>query len=197
MYPTLAQEILYAHGIAYALTDARLEIVHHSDNLKHHDHETLLGLSLLTIAPEMRDKQDIYDALLDGKMDRWDLPCVMRVDGDGTARLFYLRLTRFQVEPPPHGFLYIQHDLTLVGLGQVLLGDPSDELSVFRKKAALDLRAGLTPLHGYLEMLADGEFGKLSSAQIQVITTLQQGVRRLADLGETWLTPPASPDVSL
>jgi len=189
MYATLAHELLHEHGIAYAVTNARLDIVHHSDNLIHDSYPNLRGVSLLTIAPEASGHPEIFQALLEGTLDRWELPCIQRSSASGEPKFFKLRFSRSRIQTYVHGILYVQHDLATVNVPPDELVDHHTELHAQREQALRELRAPLTPLRGYLEMLEDEEFGALSQEQRQVITILRQSVLRLVQLSNTWDDP--------
>lgn len=192
MYASLAHDILHAHGIAYAVTNAKLEIVHHSDNLTDESGTTLRGVSLLTVAPEALGNRQTLDSILEGTLERWELPCIRRVNRQSEPCFFNLRFSRVRVDKRAHGILYVQHDLSIVNVPPDELVDHHSELHALRERALRELRAPLTPLRGYLEMLADEEFGALSAEQRHVIGIMRQSVQRLVKLSEEWQNP-ASP----
>lgn len=189
MYATLAHEILHEHGIAYAVTNAQLDIVHHSDNLVHDSYPTLRGVSLFTVVPEAAGHPEIFQALLAGTLDRWELPCIQRTTLTGESKFFRLRFSRSRIESFVHGILYIQHDLATVNVPPDELVGHHTELHAQREQALRELRAPLTPLRGYLEMLEDDEFGALTQEQRQVVTILRQSVLRLVQLSNSWDDP--------
>jgi len=189
MYATLAQEILHEHGIAYAVTNAELDIVHHSDNLTHDLYPTLRGMSLFTIAPEASSNRDTFKALLEGSLERWELPCIQRTNRKDDPGFFKLRFTRAQLDKHVYGILYIQYDLARVNIPPDELVDHHSELHAQREYTLRELRAPLTPLRGYLEMLDDEEFGVLSVEQRQVVMVMRQSVQRLVKLSDGWQDP--------
>ena len=208
--------ILRERGITYALADANLQIIEHDAALANDQSgNSLVGASLLTIAPELVGAQETLQALLQGKLSHWELPLVSRTSRESGARYVNLSLVALQADCGAPQLLYIVHDLTPQGRQQQQLAQQRNELILLRQElaqqnhalqisnselqrldelksmfislAAHELRTPLTPLRGFVEMLDDEDFGTLTQQQHEMLAVLLQSVQRLMHLTDNLL----------
>jgi signal transduction histidine kinase len=174
----LAQNILADLQVAVLDVDAGLQIVAHTPGLPAYlqeAEEDLRGEALVDLFPELFGSEEDLEAVARGQSPRFELPMINRMDpGDLDRR--YISLTALpHPEFQDHIALLLQDVTTEGRLDQQLMQQLNevrllrarleaanqelvrlnDEKSAFLRMAAHDLRAPLTVIKGYVEMVIE------------------------------------------
>ncbi len=167
-----------------------------------------LGRSLLDLVPELVGSEKVLTRILAGKLPRFQLALVNRETPEGqTIYLTMVTLPYRDRMGRITGLLYLVEDVTEMGELQQRLAQHRNELrllqnqlerqnldlaaantelrrldemkSMFVSVAAHELRAPLTSISGYLELLIDEECGPLTDEQREYLEITQRSARRL------------------
>jgi signal transduction histidine kinase len=180
------------------------------------DQEPAIGRSLLDLVPELVGCEDVLAALLSGECPRWDLPLVRcpACAGD-EVYVMMVDVPYRSTDGTIAGVLHYVEDATPVAARERSVSQRHNELhllegqltrhnqqmaaaitelqrldtlkSSFVSVAAHELRSPLASIHAYLELLVDGAFDPLTSAQHDAVMVVIGGTRRLLDITEQLL----------
>ncbi|MCX6030797.1 MAG: ATP-binding protein [Chloroflexi bacterium] len=171
----------------------------------------VLGRPLTELVPELVGSEDALEDILLGELPRFELPLVNRESHDGqTLYLTMVDLPYRDRADRIMGLMHLIEDVTGMGGLEQRLTQQRNELrflrdelqhqnlklvaanselqrldevkSLFVSVAAHELRSPLTSISGYVEMLLDDEFGKLTDVQRGPLETLYISARRLLEI---------------
>ncbi len=172
----LAQTILDDLRVSVVYTTADLRIAAHAQGLSSCLQETqddLVGECLSDLCPELVGSEEVLEAVARRSSPRFDLPMINRVGRDGLERR-YISLTALPHPEVQDHLVWLVQDVTTEGrLDQQVMQQLNDvrllraqlemankellrldqEKSAFMRMAAHDLRAPLTVIHSYVEMV--------------------------------------------
>jgi signal transduction histidine kinase len=170
-----------------------------------------LGQDLARLVPELIGSEKVLADILAGALPRHELPFVNRETAEGdTAYVTMVDLPYRSASDQVAGVIHLIQDVTetvvvdqkffrvanQVSLLQDQLAEINQELvaanaelqrlsdvkSQFIAVAAHELAKPLTPVHGYVEMFLDGEFGALTDEQRERMEVVQRSADRLRSL---------------
>jgi len=150
-----------------------------------------IGHSLLELVPELVGSEPALTDLLDGALPRFELDWLNREIADGgPAYLITIDLPLRDANGQITGLIHVTEDWTDTGRLQQQLAQDRNEQRLLREQlarqnlevaatnaelrrldslksqfvsiAAHELRTPLSPIHGYVEMLLDGDLGQLT-----------------------------------
>jgi signal transduction histidine kinase len=158
--------------------DADLQIVAHTPGLRAYLQEPtagLIGEPLVDLFPELFGSEQDLEAVARGDSARFELPMINRLDSEGEERC-YVSLIALPHPGSPKQLVFLVQDVTTEGrldqqvmqqLNEVRLLRArleaanqelvrlNDEKSAFLRMAAHDLRAPLTVIRGYVELIME------------------------------------------
>jgi signal transduction histidine kinase len=170
-----------------------------------------LGHPLIELVPELIGSEVALEDILLGTSPRFELPLVNRESPDGQTRyLTMVDLPYRDRTDRIVGLVHLIEDVTVMGELEQRLTQQRNELRFLRDElqrqnleltaanaelmrldelkssfvsvAAHELRSPLTSISGYVEMLLDEEFGKLTDIQREPLETLRISARRLLEI---------------
>ncbi len=174
----LAQTVLDDLQVAVVYTTADLGIIAHAPGLGSYlqeAQEDFMGEYLNDLCPELVGSEEELEAVAGGQSPRFDLPMINRVDPDSRDRR-YISLTALPHPELQDHLVWLVQDVTTEGrLDQQVMQQLNDvrllraqleranaelvrldqEKSAFMRMAAHDLRAPLTVIRGYVEMVME------------------------------------------
>jgi signal transduction histidine kinase len=172
-----AQEILTDLQVVVVHADAELQITAHTPGLEAYLFEdyAVLGEPLTDLFPELFGSEEDLEAVATGRLSRFELPMINRVDPAGDDRR-YFSLTAIPHPEIPDRLVLLVQDVTREGrMDQQIMQQLNDvrllrarleaankelvrldeEKSAFLRMAAHDLRAPLTVIRGYVELVME------------------------------------------
>lgn len=169
-----------AQSITYVLTDGNLCIIQHSPDFEWTEpNRSLAGMSLVQIAPELANAQDIVHALLNGSLDYWESKPVLRHTNQHQTQIVKMSLIALRAPDGSPQLMYLQQPC-------VALASESSQV-VSRTFVVHEIRTPLTYLRGYLEMLMDEEVGALNAQQHEMMRVLMHSVLHLMQFSDQLL----------
>jgi signal transduction histidine kinase len=201
----LAQTILDDLQVATVYADAGLNIVAHAPGLGtslQEPQEDLVGGSLLDLFPELVGSEAELEAVAQGRSPRFDLPMINRMDPDGVDRR-YISLTALPNAEAPGQLVLLVQDVTAEGrLDQQVMQQLNEvrllrarleaanqelvrldgEKSAFMWMAAHDLRAPLTVIKGYVELVLEDTDAAGDEEAIEYLDVVLARTQQMADL---------------
>ncbi|NLE46292.1 MAG: PAS domain-containing protein [Chloroflexi bacterium] len=212
------QSILHDRKIAYAVTDRDLRVLEAKGSIQalRGALESIVGRSLVELAPELIGIEAVLGDIVDGVVPRFELAWVNRetVAGD-KVYLSMVILPHYDREARITGLVHLMQDVTEMGMIDQQLAQSRNELqllqdrlrqrnlelaaanaelqrvdeikSTFVSVAAHELRSPLTSISGYVEMLLDADFGPLTESQRERLSIVQGSARRLLTTTEALL----------
>ena len=210
---TVAERVLSAIRVAFLTTDRELKInaVEGVPPLIF-DYEIRLGSSsLYSAVPELIGYEAELDAIVEGKLDEFQVPMVNRERADGTLDYFnFTMLPTYDDTGAICGLLVIFEDISRLAIVEQAITQQRNELYLLRDRlniqnleletanaellqldelksrfvavAAHELRSPLAAISGYLELLADDDFGALSAQHARFVSVLQRSTERLMEI---------------
>jgi signal transduction histidine kinase len=201
----LAQVILDDLQVATVYSDADLNIVAHTPGLGTYLQESqtdLVGESLLDLFPELVGSEDELGAVALGQAPRFDLPMINRMAPHGVDRR-YISLTALPDAEAPDQIVLLVQDVTAEGrLDQQVMQQLNEvrllrarleaanqelvrldgEKSAFMRMAAHDLRAPLTVIKGYVELVLEDTDAAGDEEAIEFLDVVLARTQQMADL---------------
>lgn len=201
----LAQTILDNLRMAIVYSDIDLDIVAHTPGLGTYlqePQEDLVGESLLDLFPELVGSEEELAAVAQGRSPRFDLPMINRVDPEGVDRR-YISLTVLPHSEARKQLVLLVQDVTAEGrLDQQVMQQLNEvrllraqletanrelvrldgEKSAFLRMAAHDLRAPLTVIKGYAELVLKDTDVAADEEAIEYLDVVLARTKQMADL---------------
>ncbi len=167
-----------------------------------------IGCSLLELVPELVGSEAILGDILSGALPRFELAWLNREMPDGRlAYLITIDLPQVDRSGQITGLIHVTEDWTDTGRLQQQLAQNRNELRLLQEQlarqnlevaaanvelrrlddlksrfvtlAAHELRTPLSSIHGYVEMLLDGDLGPLSDSQRDALEIVTRSSGRL------------------
>lgn len=205
----LAAAILDQRRLAYVVADPKLAV----QSLGGHT-ELLLAdgapppADLLALVPELIEADRVAEAVLAGRLPRFDLELANRESPAGTTVYLDLSILPWRdLEGRIGGIVLLAEDATAHGMREQRITQQHNELqllrhqlgrqnlelgaavaelrrlddvkSLFLSVAAHELRSPLASMLAYLEIVLDGEFGALTDPQHRAVAVVQSSAVRL------------------
>ena len=179
-----------------------------ADSVLGTDEREWVGRSLLELMPELVGSEPILADLLDGALPRFELAWLNREIADGRpAYLITIDLPFRDAGGRITGLIHVTEDWTDTGRLQQQLAQDRNEQRLLREQlarqnlevaaanaelrrldslksqfvsiAAHELRTPLSSIHGYVEMLLDGDLGQLTEQQRESLEIIERSAGRL------------------
>jgi signal transduction histidine kinase len=201
----LAQTILDDLQVLAVYTDASLRIGAHASGLGQYlqkARQDLVGELLTDLFPELFGSEEDLEAVAHGRSPRFDLPMINRMDPNGFDRR-YVSLTALP-HPKARGHLiWLVRDVTSEGrLDQQVMQQLNkvrllrarleaankelvrlnDEKSAFLRMAAHDLRAPLSVIKGYVELVMEDTEAASDAEAMDYLDVVIRRTQQMADL---------------
>jgi signal transduction histidine kinase len=167
-----------------------------------------VGHSLLELVPELVGCEAVLADILNGSLARFELAWLNRETPDGRlAYLITIDLPHRDLSDQITGLIHVTEDWTDTGRLQQQLAQDRNELRLLREQlarqnlevaaanselrrldnlksqfvsiAAHELRTPLSSIHGYVEMLLDGDLGRLAKPQREALEIVSRSAGRL------------------
>ncbi|MFC2037605.1 sensor histidine kinase [Chloroflexota bacterium] len=191
--------------VAVVYADAELQIIAHTPQLAAflwEARENLMGEPLTDLFPELIGSEEDLMAVARGTFPRFDLPMINRMGPDGVDR-HYISLTALPRPRSQDQLVLMVQDVTVEGrldqqvmqqLNEVRLLRSrleaannelvrlNDEKSAFLRMAAHDLRAPLTVIRGYVELVLEDTEAASDEDAVDFLGVVLTRTQQMSDL---------------
>jgi signal transduction histidine kinase len=207
-----AELILHDRLVSYAITDRSLRVVEVGGAEPFGNAgRDWVGRSLMDLVPELVGSEAILADILGGVLPRFELAWLNREAPEGRlAYLITIDLPYRDASGRITGLIHVTEDWTDTGRLQQQLAQDRNEQRLLREQlarqnlevaavnaelrrldslksqfvsiAAHELRTPLSSIHGYVEMLLDGDLGRLTARQREALQIVSRSAGRLMSI---------------